>query len=337
MSLTLVTVIIVNWNGKQHLDACLSSLREQTLGGFEIVLVDNGSQDGSLPYLQENYPEVRIIELPNNQGFCVPNNLVMAQAQSKYVCLLNNDTELAPECLAALVHTMEEDPQTGICDAKQLPFDRREIVHSIGADFTIAGSITRPIYLVKDEGLDGSRDCFVGMAACALYRRTMLDEIGLFDPDFFAGCEDIDISFRAHLAGYRVQNVGRARCYHKISATHNTTSKEFVRRGQRNLHWVYFKNMPASLLRRYLIHHLLYTLITAAYFFRIKRGRAWIHAQLDVLRSLPRLLEKRRQVQALKRVSDQEIDDLLTKRWLMKPAQREKMLSVWKFWGREKA
>jgi len=329
MSLKLVTIIIVNWNGKHHLDDCLNSLRQQTFKDFEIVLVDNGSQDGSVAYLQEHYPEVRIIELPDNQGFCKPNNLVMEQTRNPYICLLNNDTKLDPECLAALVQTMEEGPQIGICDAKQLFFDQQDIIFSTGANYTVAGSTREIVSEAKNVGLESNYDSFIGMAACVLYRREMLDEIGLFDQDFFAGCEDIDLSFRAHLAGYRVQNVGRARCYHKISATHQANSIEFIRRGQRNLHWVFFKNMPASLLRRYLIHHLCYTLITAIYFFRIKRGRAWLKAKLDVLRSIPSLLEKRRQIQALKRVPDEDIKNLLVRHWLITPAKKRKMLSAW--------
>lgn len=325
----LLTVIIVNWNGKQHLDDCLGSLRRQTFRDFEIVLVDNGSQDGSVSFVRENYPEVSIVVLPNNQGFCAPNNLAIAQTQSEYVCLLNNDTELDPECLSALVQTMEEDPQTGICDARQLLFDQRDVVHLSGAEYTIAGSTAAVRDFSAKADADANRECFIGNAACVVYRRAMLSEIGLFDEDFFAGCEDTDLSFRAHLAGYRVQNVGRARCYHKISATHRANSAAFVRRGQRNLHWVYFKNMPSSLLRRYLAHHILYTLITALYFFRIGRGRAWMQAKVAVLRSMPRLLEKRQHVQKLKRVSDQETEDLLAKRWLGAPDKRRKILSAW--------
>jgi GT2 family glycosyltransferase len=278
--------------------------------------------------LRENYPEVQIMELAGNFGFCRPNNLAIAQSRSKYAFLLNNDTELDPGCLLALVETMDADPQLGVCDAKQLLFDQRDVVFSVGSDYTIAGSNMTPFSLSTDRGFDGNRDCFIGMAACILYRRTMLDEIGLFDEDFFAGREDVDLSFRAHLAGYRVQNVGRARCYHKVSATRAINSPDFVRRGQRNLHWVYLKNMPDSLLRRYWVHHLLYTLVTAVYFLRIKRGRAWLQAKLDVSRSIPEVLQKRREVQALKLVSDQEIDDLLQKHWISATSHKEKMVSA---------
>lgn len=323
-------MIIVNWNGKQHLDDCLSSLRRQTLEDFETVLVDNGSTDDSVAYVQANYPEVRIIELSHNLGFCAPNNMAMAQSKSKYICLLNNDTELDSGCLEALVQTMEQDPRTGICDAKQLLFDQRDTVYSVGADYTIAGSTKGLAHPVKDQGLDNNRDTFIGMAACVLYRRSMLDEVGMFDEDFFAGCEDIDLSFRAHLAGFRVQNVGRSRCYHKISATHQANSSDYVRRGQRNMQWVYFKNMPSALLWRYFVHHLLYVLVTGLYFTRIGRGRAWLQAKLDVLLSIPRLIKKRSQAQALKRVSDQDLQNLLVKEWLASPAKREKMLSAWR-------
>lgn len=331
----LTTVIIVNWNGRPHLDDCLGSLQKQVFADFQVVLVDNGSQDDSVAFIRQFYPEIHILQLPTNQGFCKPNNLAIRQTQSKYICLLNNDTELDVECLGALTETMEKEPEIGICDAKQLLFARRDIIHSVGADYTIAGSTAKPAYLLKDEGLDDNHDRFIGMAACVLYRRTMLDDIGLLDEDFFAGCEDTDISFRAHLTGYRVQNVGRARCYHKISATHKVNSANFVRRGQRNLHWAYFKNMPSSLLFRYWPHHLLYTAITSLYFFRVGRGFDWMRAKFDVLRSIPRLMKKRKEIQALRRVTDREIDDLLVKRWLMRPEKKEKMLTAWGVKGKD--
>jgi len=327
---SLVTIIIPNWNGKQHLDSCLSSLRQQIYRDFNVIIVDNGSIDGSVEYIKRNYQEVRIIALPENRGFCASNNLAIRKSDSKYVCLLNNDTELDPECLGLLVQALENHPHLGICDAKQLFFDHRNIIYSAGADYTVAGSVMGRGYLEESENLEETTYSFVGMAACVLYRRSMLREIGLLDEDFFAGYEDLDLSFRAHLAGWGVQNVGKARCYHKISATHRRDSFDYVRRGQRNLHWAYLKNMPSLLLRRYWIFHLLYTFITGLYFFRIGRGNAWLLAKYDVLRSIPRLVDKRRRIQSLLKVSANEIDRLLKKDWLSGKDKREKMLSAWR-------
>lgn len=315
MPTSLVTIIIVNWNGQHHLEKCLESLEKQTFQNFETVLVDNNSDDNSVAYVEEKFPSVSVQVLDKNYGFCRPNNLAMAEAQTKYVCLLNNDTELDEGCLAAMVDTIEEDPVLGMCDAKQVLFDQRDIVFSVGADYTVAGSSVGAGLFKPDEGLDKTRECSIGMAACILYRKEMLDKIGLLDEDFFAGREDVDLSIRALLAGYRIKSVGRAVCYHKISATRGSTSATYVRRGQRNLHWVFVKNMPSSLVRRYFFYHLLYTLFTALYFIRIGRGGAWLMAKWDVLRSFRQLLAKRREVQKLQSISDDEFAQLLTHEW----------------------
>lgn len=315
MSNPLVTVIIVNWNGQHHLEKCLDSLERQTFQEFDTVLVDNNSKDNSVDYVQQNYPSVSVIELDDNYGFCEPNNLAMAEAQTKYVCLLNNDTELDEECLSVMVEAIEADPKIGIVDAKQVLFDQRNVVFSIGADYTVAGSSVGAGIFKPDEQMDAARECSIGMAACILYRNEMLNKIGLFDEDFFAGREDVDLSIRALLAGYRCWNVGSAICYHKVSATRGSSSPTYVRRGQRNLHWVFFKNFPSSLVRRYFLHHMLYTLFTAVFYFRIGRGGSWLLSKWDVLRDVRKLAAKRRAVQKLKAISDDEFEQLLTRKW----------------------
>lgn len=311
----LVTVIIVNWNGQHHLEKCLTSLANQSFQGFETVLVDNNSSDDSVEYVRKTFPAVAVVELKENHGFCVPNNLEMAKAKSKYVCLLNNDTELERDCLAAMVDTIESDSRIGICDAKQVLYDERDTVFSVGADYTVAGSSIGAGLFEKDEGFDGIRKCSIGMAACILYRKEMLDNIGLFDEEFFAGREDVDLSVRAILAGYTIRNNGNAVCYHKVSATRGNTGKIYVRRGQRNLHWVFFKNMPSSLIKRYVLQHIIYTLLTAVFYFRIGRGGSWLLSKWDVLKSIPALRAKRRKIQKLKVISDEEFSNLITHQW----------------------
>ncbi len=315
MSNPQVTIIIVNWNGKHHLQACLESLENQTFQNFTTVLVDNNSNDGSVVFVKENFPSVSVTQLDDNYGFCKPNNIAMADVQTKYVCLLNNDTELEKDCLSRMFEVIESDPKIGICDAKQVMFDQREVVFSVGADYTLAGSSIGAGIFKKDIDLDETRECSIGMAACIYYRKEMLDKIGLFDEDFFAGREDVDLSVRALLAGYVIRNVGSATCFHKVSATRGDSSPTYVRRGQRNLHWVFFKNLPTSLLRRYVFQHLIYTLMTAVFYFKRGRGGSWILSKWDVLRDLKTLRSKRREVQKLKNVSDAEFERLLTKDW----------------------
>ncbi len=322
-----LSIIIVNWDGKHHLEVCLSSLRTQTFQDFDVWLIDNGSQDGSVPFVQENFPEVKLVQLSENFGFCYPNNLGIERSKSEYVCLLNNDTELDSHCLEIMLKVAEEDPSIGVCDATQVLFDQRDKVFSTGADLSVVGSIIRPSN-VDFEEQSAIQDRFIGMAACVIYKRDMLNEIGTLDNDFFAGREDVDLSFRAHLAGYRVVNARNALCYHKVSATRGQSSVAFVRRGQRNLHWVYFKNMPNGLLLRYFVSHLIYSLVTGAYFFRVGRGRAWLMSKVDVLRSLPDLFRKRREIQKLRKVSNKTLASKLTKNWMLNERQVAKILST---------
>lgn len=304
----LISVIILNWNGCAYLKDCLDSLAAQTFRDFETILVDNGSSDGSADYVRGTFPWVRLLELPENVGFAEGNNRGLALAQGAHVVTLNNDTKSDPEFLADLVRVVEADGRIGMVAARMRNYylpDRIDAaglkVGSNGLGYNIGiGEI--------DDGRYDSVPLFGPCGGAALYRREMLDEIGFFDPDFFAYYEDFDLAWRARLAGWKALAAPQALVYHVHSATAGEMSSFKVYYTQRNKWFVIVKNWPLGFLMRHLPVILFFD--AAAFFLAVLKGRggAAVRARRDVLRNLRRLLAKRREVQMRNKLSPGEIE-----------------------------
>jgi len=309
-------VIIVNWNGRHLLHDCLSSLRLQNFSNFETILVDNGSSDGSAQFVATKFPEIRIIRLAKNRGFAGGNNIGIREAKGEYVVLLNNDTEVASDWLKELYLAIDSDDSIAACDSKVLYFNKRNIIWSAGAKYSIAGTVeARGQNRNDDLEYQQSADVFVAVACSAIYRKKVFEEIGMLDEDFFAGYEDVDWSFRAHLHGYRIINVPASKVYHKVSATHKYNSDMFVYNGQKNVTYVFLKNMPLPLLYKYLPFHMFYIAGSLLYFSRISKLWPFIKAKIHVLRTFHLLLHKRCLVQRGRTVGPAEIECLLDHSW----------------------
>jgi GT2 family glycosyltransferase len=215
-----VAVVIPNWNGRRLLGACLSALCRQTFPDFEIILVDNGSTDGSVASVREYFSTVRVIGNEVNRGFAAGVNQGIRASDSPFVATLNNDTEVSPGWLAALVAAAEGDPRVGMWASKMLFADRPTVINSTGICLDRAGIAWDRRGGALDEGSEREPvEIFGPCGGAALYRRAMLDEIGLFDEDFFAYLEDVDLAWRARLAGWRCLYVPAARVLHCHSAT----------------------------------------------------------------------------------------------------------------------
>jgi GT2 family glycosyltransferase len=309
----LLTVIIPNWNGAQHLPACLNSLRRQTLRDFQVIVVDNASTDGSLELLAKDYPEAQVIALPENRGFAGACNAGIRASQSEFVVLLNNDTEADPGWLAAIVDAFRRHPEAGIVASKMLLFDRRDTFHTAGDFYRLDGVPGNRGVWQQDVGqYDREEYVFSACGGSAAYRRAMLDEIGLLDEDFFYSCEDVDLAWRAQLAGWRVLYVPQAVVYHKLSATGGGPIASFY--DGRNFLWLVAKNYPGSLLRRYwwrIVRAQLRITWEALRAWRGEAARARLRGQLHGLLGLPRMLRKRRQVQRLRCVSDEYLRSVM--------------------------
>lgn len=303
----LVTVVIVNWNGKRFLKECLEALRNQTFQNFSVIVVDNGSTDGSARFVAQNYPEVKVVCFSDNIGFSAANNAVINNLRTEYVALLNNDT--VPDCswLGELIKALEEHCEAGIAASKMCFFDRPEVIDRAGDAYTKAGA-----GLLRGRGVEanayGSEEWIFGACAgAALYRTRMFMEIGLFDEDFFLLNEDIDLCFRAQLSGYKCIYQPRAIVYHKASASIVYDSYVSIYYGHRNLEWVYIKNMPSSIILKSILLHFVYDIAAFFYFLSTGQVKVFLKSKIDALRGLKKMLEKRHKIQQSKVVSDDYI------------------------------
>lgn len=330
-----VSIVILNWNGLRYLKDCLTSLQAQTYTDFEVILVDNGSTDGSAEWVAKHFPQVRLIRNEVNLGFAAANNQAICASTAPYVATLNNDTRVEPDWLAALVAAAERNPNIGMCASKMLFADRPDVINSAGICLDAVGiawdrcggeldegretksgddshratsAVPGVSSAAGDGGLRGGChhqiegvDVFGPCAGAALYRRAMLDRIGLFDEDFFAYLEDVDLAWRARLAGWRCLYVPAARVYHMHSATSIEGSPFKSRLLGRNKVWLIVKNYPMPRLLLYLPLIVLYDLAAVLFALVVRRDvHAW-RGRWEGLKGLPGVWRKRRAVQALRR------------------------------------
>jgi GT2 family glycosyltransferase len=309
----LVSVVIPNWNGAAHLPACLDALQRQTLADFETIVVDNGSTDGSLDLLSERYPTVRVIALPRNQGYAGGCNAGLRAATGQVLVLLNNDTEVEPAWLTELLLALEQHPEAGMATPKVLLWEDRTRLHTTG-DYVRTNGIpdSRGVWQ-RDEGqFDDQIYVFGASGVAPAYRREMLDDIGLFDAAFKSYCEDIDLSWRAQLAGYRCVYAPRAVLYHKVSATGKGTIRSFY--VARNTIWTLVKNLPSSAWQAHRGEIMAAQWLRLADALRAWRGsaaRATVRGQLASVNGLPAMVRKRRAIQSARRVDAATIESLL--------------------------
>lgn len=309
-----VTVVIPNWNGERFLGPCLSSLRRQSFREFDTVVVDNGSTDGSLALLARDFPEMRTISLGENRGFSAAVNTGIRGSRTELVVLLNNDTEQDPGWLSALVRAADSHPESGSFASKLLDHGDRRTLDGAGDALRRSGLPYRIGHGETDRGqYDSPAYVFGACAAAALYRRAMLERVGLFDEDFFAYCEDGDLSFRAQLAGYRCLYVPEAVVHHVGSASTGGKRSAFATRlGSRNGLLLLVKNLPLPLvpasLPFILFGQILRLGLTA---LSPATRRAHLEGLTGAWRLLPRMLEKRRGIQSRRRAPGPYVRRLL--------------------------
>jgi GT2 family glycosyltransferase len=312
--LPLLSVIIPTWNGAHHLPTCLGALRRQTYPAVEIIVVDNASTDDTLALLADDYPEVKVLALDRNFGLTGGINRGIRMAGGEFIAALNNDTEAAPAWAAEIIAALQAHPDAGIVASKMRLFDQRDVLHSAGDACGVDGiPINRGVWQTDQGQFDSDDYIWGACGGAAVYRRAMLDDIGPFDEDLFMYCEDVDLNWRAQLAGYRCIFAPRAVVYHRLSATGGGALASYYT--GRNTLWVLAKDYPGALWRRHwraVVAAQLRITRDALYAWRGEAARARLRGQLAGLVGLPRwLLGKRRTVQATRCVSIEEIE-----RWL---------------------
>ncbi len=292
----LISVIIPNWNGAEHLPVCLDSLEAQSYPSVEIIVVDNASEDDSQAMLRERYPAVRVIALAENRGFTGACNVGFKAARGDYMTLLNNDTEAEPEWLTAVAAAFERHPRAGSVASKMLLFDQRDRLHTAGDFYRLDGIPGNRGVWQKDLGqYDQEEYVFSACGGSAAYRREMLDQIGLLDDAYFFSCEDVDLGWRAQLAGWRCLYAPDAIVYHKLQATGGGTTASYY--NGRNFIYLIVKNYPGTLLAQYWHKVLLAQVRISWKALRAWRGaaaRARLRGQLSGLLNIGRMLRARR-------------------------------------------
>lgn len=272
-----VSVVIPNFNGMAYLDGVLSSLERQTIRNFEVILVDNGSADGSCAFVSAEYPWVHMIQLPENYGFSRAVNEGIRAARSPYVLLLNNDTEAEPDFLEEMVAALRRHKKAFSCQAKMIQLHDRDKMDDAGNYYCALGWA-----FARGKGKDIShydreQKIFSTCAGAAIYRKKFIDRIGDFDEEHFAYLEDLDIGYRARICGYQNWYAPKAKVYHVGSGTSGSRYNSFkVRLAARNNVYLNYKNMPLFQLVLNSLPLGLGILVKYAFFRKIGFGKDYI-------------------------------------------------------------
>ena len=311
-----ISVIVVTWNGRQHLDTCLSAVAAQEGVSAETIVVDNASTDGTVEYLRSRFPRVRVVALDRNYGFAGGNNAGAREAHGRYLAFLNNDTAADPRWLRTLRAGLDEARGVALATSRIVYMHDPQIVDSAGDGLTRWGGAFKRHHGAPARDATESRDVFGACGAAFIIPKAVFDDIGGFDADFFLSHEDVDLSYRAQLRGYRCRYVAESIVHHRGSASIGRASRLAVFHGQRNLEWMYIQNTPLPLLVRTLPGHLLYNAAAAVHFTRQGLLGAFVSAKLAALAGLPRALRKRSLVQRTRTAPARAIWEQLEPRWL---------------------
>lgn len=238
-----VTIIIPNYNGMQFMEPCMEALRQQTCQDFDILVVDNGSTDGSCEWLKEH--DIPAIYLADNTGFSGAVNVGIQAVKTPYVILLNNDTAAEPEYVGALLRAIEKSKRIFSVSPKMIQMYHRELMDDAGDMYSIMGWAYQRGVGQEIERYDRPCHIFSACAGAAIYRREVFEEIGYFDELHFAYLEDIDVGYRAKIAGYYNRYCPQAVVYHVGSGTSGSKYNSFkVKLAARNNVYLNYKNMP---------------------------------------------------------------------------------------------
>ena len=315
------SLIVINYNGRDFVVSCLKALEGQLFKDFEIVLIDNGSSDGSLGQIERFLQGsqlasfVKVVPLEKNLGFAGGNLEGLRHANGEYIALLNSDTEPKGEWLGEFVKAMDMDPEIGICGSKMVVHGS-DVIDSAGD-----GLSTALRGFKRGEGekaaLYNQREFVFGACAgAALYRRKMIEEIGFLDGDFFLIHEDTDLNFRAQLHGWKVLYIPTAVVYHKVRSSIGPMSDMAIYYTLRNSEFVRIKNIPFGVFIRCLPEFLIGALTEFVYFgIKHKRLRLYFKAKIDALRMFPRMLKKRTIVMKNKKISNRYLLSIMTPVW----------------------
>ena len=302
-----ISIIVVTWNGRQHLEGCLTAVAAQQGVDAETILVDNASTDGTKEFVRARFPWVRMVSLDRNHGFAGGNNAGAREARGRYLAFLNNDTIADPNWLRALREGLDEPRGIALATSRIVYMHDPATVDSAGDGMTRWGGAFKRHHGQPASTVTESREVFGACGAAFMMPATLFEALGGFDQDFFVSHEDVDLSYRAQLRGYRCRYVASSIVRHRGSSTLGRASRSAVFHGQRNLEWVYVQNTPLPLLLRTLPGHLVYDAAAAVHFAGHGLLGTFVAAKVAALRGLPRALRKRTHIQRSRTVSARAI------------------------------
>ncbi len=304
-----VTVVIPNWNTQHWLPGCLDGLRAQCYRDFQIILVDNGSTDGSVAFVEQHYHEVQVLAFAENRGFAPAVNAGIRQTRSQYVALLNTDTVPRPNWLLSLVETMEASPpDVGCLASRMLELDAPTVIENAGDILSWYGSARKRGAGEPAEMYNESEEVFSACAGAALYRRVFLEKVGGFDESFDSYLEDIDLGLRGRLLGYRCLYVPSAEILHQGHGAGLAHSR-YVYLVTRNRLALLLKNIPSALL----LKHSWTLLYGQIYFFLVyKRPFHSLVGIIAFLLALSHILRRRRIIQQQRKIPNEALETMLS-------------------------
>ena len=290
----LVTVVIPNYNGKQFLDDCLKSLKKQSYQEFKVIIVDNGSSDGSQEYIKKKYPQVELIELSENTGFANAANVGIKAADSEYVFLLNNDTMCDENALENLVRVMENKKKRFSAQAKMLKMKDPHDIDDCGDLYCALGWAFTPGKDKDNRQFSRRESVTSACAGAAMYRKEDFEKVGYFDEEHFCYLEDVDLGYRARLKGYANVMEPTAIVYHVGSGSSGSRYNEFkVELTAGNNIYLIYKNMPAFQIVINFPLIMLGIIIKHAFYVRHGLGKAHIAGLWQGMRKIARNAGKR--------------------------------------------
>jgi GT2 family glycosyltransferase len=298
MDVPLIDIVIPNWNGRQMLAHCLNSLERQTSQNFQITVVDNGSNDGSAELLEQEFPAVRIVRFEENRGFSEAVNMGIMTGEAPWILLLNNDMEVAPDCIENLEEGIDRYGGFDFFALKMINFHNRDLLDGAGDAVLRGGVGYRLGTMEKDRDYyRNDRETFGACGGAVLYGRKFFAEVGFFDNHFFAYLEDVDLNLRARRLGMRCQYLSGARVFHIGSATTGRKVNPFtIRLSTRNNFGVVLKNYSFSMFLRFFFPFVIYQF--AWFLFTVKKGMFFSYCRgiFEIFRLLPEVTGKRKKI-----------------------------------------
>jgi hypothetical protein len=312
MEIKTFSIIIPNWNGERFLRTCFDSVKKQTFQDFEIILVDNGSTDSSVDFTRINYPKVNIVSLKKNLGFAAAVNAGMKVAEGKLIALLNNDTEVDKEWLSEILKASSENDKVSFFASKILEFNNRDIIDSCGDGLFWSG---RSYGISKGKKYSSvfstGKFVFGATAGAAVYKKELIEKVGLFDEDFFMYLEDVDYDMRAQLLGLKCLYVPNAIVYHIGSATSGKNSGFIFKYITRNRWHLMHKNFPGHKL---LINSPIILLSEIRFIIAAVRHmfiKEYLWAITNGIKQFPLMAAKRKKIQRSRTATFAELNEII--------------------------